>query len=156
MLFIPILASVSLRQLPSASVGFRRQWATISTYIGGAPTILRYSVFGREKGARSSWADVYLEIELAARRIRTLSSVSLSQLRWAAISRFNANSDETGGLRGSSGAPYNYLTTRRVARGGDRGFTKKHYAVRAPSPSKKSTASQSKYRAEHSALYPIS
>ena len=40
MLLIPILASVSFRELPSASVGFRGLWTTISSCIVGMQTTM--------------------------------------------------------------------------------------------------------------------
>ena len=39
-MFIPILASISLRQLPRASVGFRGEWETIFTYIVAIQTAM--------------------------------------------------------------------------------------------------------------------
>ena len=79
-LFIPILASVCFRQLPSASVGFRGQWGTISTYIVGMQATM---YLGGGAGSQSSRVDIYLKLEFSVLFIPILASVSFRGIPWA-------------------------------------------------------------------------
>ena len=78
---IPIVASVSLRQIPSDPIGFRGQWETIPTYIdGGAGNKVR----GRGGRARQP---KFLSRNLP--KIRVFSAAypnfSFRQLPWASV-----------------------------------------------------------------------
>ena len=73
MLLIPILASVSFRQLPWDTVDFRGQWETVSTYIAWAQTTMYLRGWGAR--SQSSWAGIYLKLEFRARIIPILASV---------------------------------------------------------------------------------
>ena len=71
--------------------------------------------------------DIYLKLEFQELLIPILASVGIHQLPQASVRirglpldtilEFIPDSDETCALSKSSDAPYNYLTTRRVARG---------------------------------------
>ena len=65
-------------------------------------------------GSQIFRANIYLKVEFAA--LITLISASVRSRRHpsAAMSEFNAHSKNTGALRSSGDAPYNYSTSRRV------------------------------------------
>ena len=76
-LFIPIFASVSFRQIPSASVDFRRLSTTIPTYIvGGADN----NVCGRGAGSQSFWAVIFVKSGFSVLLIPIFASVIFRQL----------------------------------------------------------------------------
>ena len=82
MALIPIFASVSFRQLPWASVDFRRLSTTAPTYIvGGADN----NVCGRGAGSQSFWAIIFVKSEFSVLLIPILASVSFRQLPSASV-----------------------------------------------------------------------
>ena len=96
-LLIPILASVSFRQLPPASVGSRGLlWAMENhrhLYCSDAVN----NVFGRGVGSQSPRVDIYLKLEFSVPPIPILAHVSFRQLprdsvdfrgEWATISTY--------------------------------------------------------------------
>ena len=123
-----VYPNFSFRQLPSASLGFRGlPWTSVGNGKPSPHILLgcRQQCIGGGSGSQSFCANIYLKLEFAVLFIPILASVRFRQLPSASVGFLGLqspnlmdSSEKTGALRDSSGAPYNYSTTRRVARGG--------------------------------------